>query len=67
MLIELNFCRYWGECIARNVYAVVAVSLVLVLILCTGLLRFSVETDLEKVSTVSIFSKIMIREQVLAF
>lgn len=58
MLIELNFYRYWGELIARNVYAVVAVSLVLVLVLCTGLLRFSVETDLEKVSIVSTFLKL---------
>ncbi|KAG0607633.1 hypothetical protein M758_8G044300 [Ceratodon purpureus] len=40
--------RYWGEWIARNVYVVVAVATVVTLILCTGLLRFSVETDLEK-------------------
>jgi Niemann-Pick C1 protein len=40
--------RFWGEWVARNVYVVVAVSLLFVLILCTGLLRFSVETDLEK-------------------
>ena len=55
MLIEWDFFRYWGEWIARNVYVVVAVATIVILILCTGLLRFSVETDLEKVSMAFVF------------
>lgn len=42
--------RLQGERIARNAHVVVAAALLVMLVLCAGLIRFSVETRLEKVS-----------------
>ena len=49
-----NLCsladRLQGERIARNAHVVVVAALLVMLVLCAGLIRFSVETRLEKVS-----------------